>query len=68
MRDINRIEPFMVELEKKWKKVPDMRFGQFMSNVLGEVYELSGHRDIFFIEDEKMMDYINRIEWLKDKE
>ena len=51
MRDINRIDPFLKELEKLWKKCPDLRFGQI-------IYMLADGigRDIFFPEED---------EWLK---
>ena len=35
MRDPNRIQTFCNELANLWRKVPDWRFGQFISNVLG---------------------------------
>lgn len=65
MRDPTRIDKFCAELAELWHKAPDMRFGQFMSNVLGEVYS-STNKDIFYIEDESMMEYIKDISWLKD--
>ena len=33
MRDINRIDPFLKKFAKMWKKCPDMRFGQLISNL-----------------------------------
>lgn len=53
MRDPNRIDKFCEDLAKEWKKVPDWRFGQFISNVLGSM-----KRDIFFPEDDEMMAFI----------
>lgn len=51
MRNIERIEPFMKEMTKIWKKkCPDWRFGQLMSNVLN-----SFDRDPFFIEEDEML-------------
>lgn len=65
MRDINRIEPFMEEVTRLWKtKCPDMRFGQFMCNVLGEVGAMT-HLDPFYFEDDKMLSLIKEISWLK---
>lgn len=60
MRDINRIEPFCEQLAEQWKRVPDMRFGQFMSNILGVI-----GRDPFYIEDNSMLNEIKDIvdEW-----
>lgn len=64
MRDINRIKPFVEELEKVWGEVPDWRFGQLMSNFLGFVVAKT-RRDIFFIEDDEMLEmvkgYINSL-------
>lgn len=36
MRDINRIEKYLKELEKIWKTYPDLRFSQLIFNVLNE--------------------------------
>ena len=58
MRDINRIEPFMEELTTIWKEqCPDWRFGQFISNVLGWI-QSEKEIDIFFIEEDKILEYI----------
>lgn len=51
MRDINRIDPFLSELGKEWKKVPDWRFGQLLSNVLS-----TANRDIFFMEENEFLE------------
>lgn len=53
MRNPDRIDEFCNELAILWKKVPDWRFGQLLSNVLGE--EFAG-KDIFFPEEKEMMD------------
>ncbi len=34
MRDINRIVTLLNELGETWKKCPDMRFGQLVSNLV----------------------------------
>lgn len=48
MRDINRIDSIIKELEKAWKRPGwnDMRFGQFIANVLGEIVEENEIKDI----------------------
>ena len=51
MRDINRIKPFLEEIEKLWEKVPDWRFGQLIVNVLGTC-----KKDPFFYEDDEMLE------------
>lgn len=60
MRDPNRIDGFCDELKKMWHQVPDWRFGQLMSNALGEVY-VKRNRDIFFIEDDEMLSDLKEI-------
>lgn len=64
MRDENRIKPFLEEIEKAWEKHPDMRFGQFICNILGEMQ--SKHGDPFFYEEDKFLEYMKEIEWLKN--
>ena len=57
MRDINRIEPFCKELAQLWKKYPDLRFGQIMSNIARDM-QIEYRRDMFFMEDDELMDVI----------
>lgn len=57
MRDPKRLDNFYDDLKTIHKQyVPDWRFGQFISNVLG--YVQSKHGDIFFPEENKMIEYI----------
>lgn len=51
MRDVNRINDFCNRLAAVWSQVPDWRFGQLVSNILGP--------DPFYIEDD---DTIRKIE------
>ena len=57
MRNPNRIDEFCDVLASCWHKVPDWRFGQLISNVLG-AYQDTKHRDIFFPEDDEMLEFI----------
>jgi len=50
MRDKERIDEFLEKFGKCWKKVPDWRFGQLLSNVLS-CYK----GDIFFVEEKEMI-------------
>lgn len=59
MRDPNRIDEFCNELARLWHKVPDWRLGQLMDNVLGSYVGDTG-RDIFFVEDDEMLDYFKK--------
>lgn len=64
MRDTMRIQPFMNELGKIWAaSAPDMRFGQFMCNVMGEM--ANKHGDPFFWEEKEFMTYLKEIPWIK---
>ena len=56
MRDPKRIDKFCAQLATVWHNVPDWRFGQLMSNLLG-AYVSDTKRDIFFPEDDELMTY-----------
>lgn len=56
MRNPERIDEFCDRLAAAWHNVPDWRFGQFISNVLG-AYQTE-HGDIFFPEDDVMIEFI----------
>ena len=62
MRDPKRIDKFCTDLAKLWHKVPDWRFGQFLSNVFGGY-----KKDLFFPEDEELMEYMKKY-FKQDKE
>jgi len=59
MRDTNRIWPFCNELATLWSKHPDLRFGQIVVNLIRQA-QAEGIRDIFFLEDDEMLDLIRR--------
>lgn len=52
MRDPNRIQEVLKELEEFWKQVPDWRLGQVISNFS---YELMGNNDPFYMEDKDLL-------------
>ena len=56
-RDAGRIQPFCERLARAWEKLPDWRFGQLMVNLMRE-YEAEHGRDIFFLEEDEMMEII----------
>ncbi len=60
MRDIRRIDGYCKRLAAMWERVPDWRFGQFISNVFGEYYART-KKDIFFPEDEEMFTDLEKI-------
>lgn len=59
MRDPNRIDNFCRMLAYYWHRVPDWRFGQLISNVLG-AYVDTTKRDIFFPEDDELLDFFRQ--------
>lgn len=60
MRDPNRIEPIIACLRGIWYQVPDWRFGQLMSNLMGQMYD-EAKIDPFHIEDDKFLEMVNTI-------
>lgn len=61
MRDPKRIDEFCDRLKVAWKMVPDLRFGQFMVNVLSDMAQ---KKDPFFPEEPEMIAFIEK--WAKD--
>lgn len=59
MRDPKRIRKFCNRLATAWEQVPDWRFGQLISNVLGDYVAKTG-RDIFFPEDEEIISFFEK--------
>lgn len=59
MRDPNRIDKFCRDLAQVWHKFPDWRFGQLMSNMLGDYVAQTGN-DIFFPEESELMAFFRR--------
>lgn len=57
MRDPKRIDEFMNVLTELWKKFPDWRFGQMITNFFGFVNSET-NADIFYIEDDKMLELL----------
>ena len=53
MRDPERIDKFLAELGKRWKEVPDWRFGQLMTNIKFE-------RDPFFMEEDEFLAAVDK--------
>lgn len=49
MRDKKRINPFLKEIGKIWKTVPDWRFGQLIENFRRD------YGDLFFLEEEEFL-------------
>ena len=57
MRDPARIDKFCAQLAKTWHRVPDWRFGQLMSNMLGD-FCAKTRMDIFYPEDDTLLEFI----------
>jgi hypothetical protein len=56
MRDPKRIPRIIKKLEKAWKRSPDQRLGQFISNLIGP-----GPQDVFWLEDLFLEDYLDHL-------
>ena len=57
MRDPDRIHTFLEQIEDLWKKNPDLRFGQIISNVLN-IRNGQCDLDPFYIEEDKFIELI----------
>lgn len=59
MRDLKRIDKFMNILTGLWKTFPDWRFGQMIENFFRFVRSETGIEDIYYVEDDKMLELLN---------
>lgn len=64
-RDVNRIEPFLGEIAKVWKRQPDMRFGQLIT-ILEYRAKAKGIQDLFYLEEEGFLELLQ--EYAKEQE
>lgn len=56
MRDENRIEDLMDELEEYWRANPDLRLAQ----IIGNASQDHGYgRDPYYMEDTDLLEYLN---------
>lgn len=59
MRDPKRIDKFCDELKEVWRKVPDWRFMQLMSNFFRYSFS-EDKRDPFFMEEDEAMSKLRK--------
>jgi hypothetical protein len=59
MRDPARIVAVQLALIECWSKFPDMRFGQLVFNIHRQY---SGGRDMFYIEDDQWLEWIEKFQ------
>lgn len=50
MRDIDRIDKILQEINEVWKKYPDLRFTQLIVNVMS-----AKGSDLYYMEDERFI-------------
>ena len=50
MRDIERIDKILQEINEVWKKYPDLRFTQLIVNVMS-----AKGSDLYYMEDERFI-------------
>lgn len=60
MRDPCRIAEIMQEVEKIWRKNPDLRFWQVLHMLQAEynIIACSVDNDMFYVEDDKFLDWL----------
>ena len=59
MRDPARIKRIISLTMKFWQQVPDWRFGQLLSNLMGFIYT-DTHADPFYVEDDKIEELLEK--------
>lgn len=59
MRNPQRIDIVLNELEEYWKKHPDLRLGQIIANCV-RAYDGRVNCDPFFIEDDIMLEILKK--------
>jgi hypothetical protein len=59
-------EQILSELEQLWKKYPQLRFGQLVSNI--QSASCKGKMDLFYVEDEDMIKGIKILLSAKENE
>lgn len=64
MRNPERMIPLLGELSDQWSRFPDWRFGQLIENIK----RFYGIEDLFYIEDDKMVELIKNFMTEKEKE
>lgn len=58
MRNPERIDIIIEAVKEEWRKVPDWRLGQLITNISRAV----GIKDPFFLEDDQLIKAINEVE------
>lgn len=61
MRDPNRILTLIEVLLAYWEENPDLRLGQIISNINDSKYGISKERDIFYLEDEEIINALREL-------
>lgn len=64
MRDVARMLPVIIYLQRLWHKMPDQRLGQLIVNLSRD--EDGRPRDPWTIEDDEMLESIYK--WLEEQE
>ena len=62
MRDANRIPKVLAELHKIWAQFPDLRLGQLIDNATAIAADSGVNLDLFYVEDEKLLDLLREFE------
>lgn len=61
MRDVIRISEFLVKFQELWTSIPDLRFMQVVTVIQIQAKEKFGIEDLYYVEDDKLMDIMQDI-------
>ncbi len=59
MRDANRIKGILHQLETVWKLNPDLRLGQLIGNLIGNLTDIGV--DTYYMEDQDLIDELRKL-------
>jgi hypothetical protein len=60
MRDPKRISPILDRIARVWENHPDMRLGQIIMGATSYRGSFQQGKDLFYIEDEELVEFIER--------
>lgn len=68
MRDKKRIPLVLKEIERIWEEFPDVRFNQLLDTLDWKYKAENDVKDLFYLEDEKYLDWLKTFSLKKGSE
>lgn len=61
-RSVERMQPFLQQLEQFWRRHPDWRFGQMMCNLDRRYRAMHDDNDFFYLEEDEFLAFLEECE------